>query len=373
MSDIKVNKTSKTNKRNLSPMYRIIKWISLLIIVLVVILMILFFTKGIGFNTPPWSDYSGTSILTGATTASGPGILQTRTMQVLITFVGGGALGVAGALLQKVTKNRLAEVSILGIGSLNIFFVYGYAMFFKEKAFGNGPIAIMMPIFLIIVSIFGTLIVWAISRSRNANKNTFVIVGIALQLFVEALSVIIVNPSKLIHAGTNSAGKKVWNRIKGYTLGKVRSSVTDIAGKENPVMWWLIITGIVIVIVVIAIIFFLRRKIDTYETSEDLASSTGINIKWLRLGIYILVALLAGTASAVLGTVALLGIIAPSIARMLFKNKMWPMTIASFLIGGAMVALASFVSMQLDLGVSVGILSTAIVIPYFIFLMVKEK
>ena len=370
------NKFSQTHKKPViskNIIYRIIKWIALFVIVFTVIGFILFFTKGIGFNMPPWLDHAATSIVGNNTTPDGPGILQTRTMQVLITFVGGGALGIAGALLQKVTKNRLAEVSILGIGSLNIFFVYGYAMFFKEKAFGSGPIAIMMPIFLIIVSIFGTLIVWAISRSRNANKNTFVIVGIALQLFVEALSVIIVNPSKLITAGQNSTGKQVWNRIKGYTLGKVRSSITDIGGKENPVMWWLIITAVVIVVIVIGAIFFLRRKIDTYETSEDLALSTGINVKWLRLGIYLLVALLAGTASAILGTVALLGIIAPSIARMLFKNKMWPITIASFFIGGVMVALASFISMQLNFGVSVGILSTAIVIPYFIFLMIREK
>jgi len=86
-----------------------------------------------------------------------------------------------------------------------------------------------------------------------------------------------------------------------------------------------------------------------------------------------LVALLAGAASATLGTVALLGIIAPSIARLLFKNKMWQMSLASFFIGGIMVALAAFVSLNFEVGLPVGILSTAIVIPYFLFLMVKEK
>ena len=375
MDKNKIQTSTSTNVKklfNLKNMYTTIKWMSIMIIAITIIMLILFFTKGSGLIKTSWTTHSGTSLF-GGNTKEGPGILQSRTMQVLITFVGGGALGLAGALLQKVTKNRLAEVSILGIGSLNIFFVYAYAMFFKEKAFGTGIIAVFMPIFLILVSIFGTLIVWGISRSRKANKNTFVIVGIALQLLVEALSVIIVNPSKLVHAASNSSGKKVWNRIKGYTLGRVHSGVDVSPQDSNPVMWWLIILALVIVGVVIITVFFLRRKIDTYETSEDLALSTGINIKRLRLVIYMLVALLAGTASAVLGSVALLGIIAPSIARVLFKNKMWPMTVASFLIGGIMVAVASFVSMQLEVGVSVGILSTAIVIPYFIILMIREK
>lgn len=58
-------------------------------------------------------------------------------MQIMIAFFGGGALGLAGALLQKVTKNRLAEVSILGIGSINIFFIYIYAVILKDKAFAH--------------------------------------------------------------------------------------------------------------------------------------------------------------------------------------------------------------------------------------------
>lgn len=128
-----------------------------------------------------------------------------------------------------------------------------------------------------------------------------------------------------------------------------------------------------IIIVVIGVVIFLRRKIDTYETSEELSTAVGINIKRLRLVIFLLVALLAGAASAVLGTVALLGIIAPSVARMLFRNKMLPLAISSFVIGGIMVGLASFISMQLEASVSVGILATAIVIPYFIFQMIKER
>ena len=364
---VKINKESFLNN--------FIKWTSILIILGTISFLIMTYMKSTGFSFfDKWTNSSSNSIFGGSSKA-GAGALQKSTMQVILAFVGGGALGLAGALLQKVTKNRLAEVSILGIGSLNILFIYIYATSLKEKAFGNTVWAALMPVFLIFVSIIGTLFVWMVSRSKKANKNTFVIVGIAMQLLVEALSVIIVNPTKLTKSsgsgGHSSEGKIIWGKIKGYTLGDIRNDIGN--DKANATPWWLILLVIALVLVVFVTIFFIRRKIDTYETSEELAISTGINVKRLRLVIYLLVAVLAGGASAILGTVALLGIIAPSIARMLFKNRMWQMALASFFIGGIMVAAASFVSLNLELGLPVGILSTAIVIPYFIFLMVKEK
>ena len=284
-------------------------------------------------------------------------------------------MGIAGSLLQKVTRNKLAEVSILGIGSINILFIYIYATSLKNKAFNGSIWSIFMPVFLIIVSIIGTIFVWIISRSKKANKNTFVIVGIAIQLLVEALSVIVVNPTKLTKnttsGGGTSGGKQIWNKIRGYTLGDIRNDIGN--PKANSNSWWLIILVISICILVLFAIFILRKKIDTYETSEEITTTTGISVKWLKFTIYILVSLLAGSASTILGTVTLLGIIAPSISRLLFKNKMWKMSLASFFVGGIMVCLASFVSLQLNIGLPIGILSTAIVIPYFLFLMIKEK
>lgn len=312
--------------------------------------------------------YNATESITGTRpniTSAGEG--QMRVMQILIAFFGGGSLALAGTLLQKVTKNRLAEVSILGIGSINILFIFIYFKMIGNDMFDQSLANYLMPIFLIFFSILGTLIIWRISKSKRANKNTFVIVGIAIQLLTEAISVLIVNPLKLING--DKEGKHTWEKIKSYTLGNVRSN----PNLESNVHWWLIISAIVVIVVIIGIALLLRRKIDTYESSEELAATSGINTKRLRLAIFMLVAVLAGVASSIIGTVDLLGIIAPSLARLLFKNKFAPLAIASFIIGGIMVMLASWLSMNVQWNLPVGILSTAIVIPYFIFLIVREK
>lgn len=344
------------------------KWVAILVILISVTLIIL----GISKNAPNkfyfgnWTESSSSSIVDNSSSMSGEGQLQNRVKQLLIAFFGGGSLAIAGTILQKVTKNRLAEVSILGIGSINILFIYLYINFVGIDSFGNGPLAILMPIFLIMTSVIGTLIIWLISKNKNTNKNTFVIIGIAIQLFVEALSVIIINPTKI---SATPEGKRIWGRIKSYTLGQIRNNPTH----DNNVQWWLLIVSIILITIIIIIAIFIRRKIDTYEISESITKSTGISPNKLRLILYILIAILAGVSSAIIGTISLLGIIAPSISRLLFKNKFAPLFICSFLIGGILVMFSSWLTFNLEVDLPVGILSTAIIAPYFIFLILKER
>lgn len=344
-------------------LWKSIKWISLTLIAAIIIWLVFFLRSDNGKWLLGFGSWETKSHLGGA---AGAGESQKRLLQFAIAFIGGGALALAGTLLQKVTKNRLAEVSILGIGSINVMFIYLYSRFVGVKAFGSGAAGVLMPILLIGFSILGTLLIWAISRSKKANKNTFVIVGIAIQMLAEAISVVIVNPAKV-----SKSDEDVWHKIQSYTLGKIRNDIRDV--NDNSIPWWLIISAIVIIGIILFVAFMLRRKIDTYEASEEVAETSGINTKRLKLTIFILVALLAGVAAAVIGSIALLGIIAPSLARMLFKNKFFPLAIASFIIGGILVTLASWLVMNVGWDLPVGILSTAIVIPYFLFLVIKEK
>lgn len=256
----------------------------------------------------------------------------------------------------------MAEVSILGIGSINIMFIFLYAYFVKGKMFDGSQAQQLLPVVTIFASLFGTLIVYFISRSKHTGKNTFVIIGIALQLLFEALSVVFVNPTKLTGS---KEGKELWSNIKHYTMGIVEPEQTS---------WALIIGASIGIATLITAALFLRRKIDIYEASPALAVTLGIKTERLRLTVFIIVAFIAGIEASLLGTVALLGLIAPSIARLIFKGNFAPIAIASFIIGGMMVALASWISINLfDASFPAGILATAIAAPYFIFIILRGR
>lgn len=109
------------------------------------------------------------------------------------------------------------------------------------------------------------------------------------------------------------------------------------------------------------------------EVNERLARSYGIRIELLRITIYGLIAILAGIEAAMIGTIALLGILAPNLASLIFGNRSSTNIFASFLIGGLLVLLASFISVNLATDIPIGFLSTAIITPYFIYMIIRYR
>lgn len=117
---------------------------------------------------------------------------------------------------------------------------------------------------------------------------------------------------------------------------------------------------------------FIRRKIDLIESSEDLASGLGVQVQKMKKIIFTLVAIIAAAEAVLAGSIALLGILAPAIARKIFKNKTILIASGSFLIGAILVLCASYISVTLQTQVPVGILATTIVIPYFVFIIIRS-
>lgn len=285
---------------------------------------------------------------------------EDRLKVIIISIMSGGALGLAGSLLQKVTKNNLADISIIGIGSINIIFITGYVLLFGNKAFGGGAAAAMLPVVTLFASVLGTGIVYMFSRSNKSSNNKFIIVGIAMQLLFEALAVVFVNPTKTV---TDPQQVELLSKIKDYTVGMINQDTS----------WWLIITASTVIGIVFSGVILLRRQIDLIETNEDLATALGVKVERMKITIYILVALLAAAEAVLAGTIALLGILAPAIARKMFKNKTSLIAPASFLIGAILVCGASYISLTWDTQIPIGILSTTIVIPYFIYIIIRSN
>lgn len=287
-----------------------------------------------------------------------------RWPKTMMAFFSGGAIALAGLLLQKVTRNPLADVSILGIGSLNIILMTFYLISIKDKVTNHkSPEMLVLPLIMFLSSILGTGIIYILSRFGNANVEKFIIVGVALNFLFEAVSVVIINPALLTSRDKNLV--IALENIKNYTLGIIPNSKFI----NIPVL----ITCSILITLTLIPIWFIRRKIDLYETSESLASTTGINVERLRISIYALVALLAGLEIVLVGYVALLGVLGASVARQLFGNKTSLTMFGSFLIGGILVMFALLVSVNFNTQVPVGFLATTIIIPYFMYLIIRGK
>ncbi|AHC39857.1 ABC transporter [Mycoplasma ovis str. Michigan] len=292
--------------------------------------------------------------------------LNPRLWQYFLAIFSGGALGVSGLMLQKLTKNPLADISLLGIGSLNIIAIsiFIFLNFDGEKS--SLPfLKAVLPIISLFASIFGTAIVYWLSKKKKSSKS-FVISGIVFQFLCEAISVAIL--SFITQNKDNS--QQISVEISNYSYGKL----PDISNISIFPEWRIstIVSFLLIAIISITIWIF-RRELELMEIGEDYATSQGIKVHRLRIMLFGAIALLAGIESALVGTISLLGIIAPHISIFLFGNKASSNVIASFIIGALLVVLATFLSVNLAQNVPIGIFSTAIITPIFLVLLLKNK
>ncbi|GCE63122.1 iron chelate uptake ABC transporter family permease subunit [Candidatus Mycoplasma haematohominis] len=295
-------------------------------------------------------------------------ILTIRVWQYLLAFFSGGALGLSGLLLQKLTKNNLSDISILGIGSLNIIFIVLFIMFQYDGTTGSlALVRAYLPLISIGSSILGTSIVYTLSKNKPDNCEKFAITGIALQFIFEAISVTLANPRILENQSTQT---QVNTEIQNFAYGRF----PDIQALSKIGIWrTTTIVSVVVITMLLFVVYKFRKEIDLIELNEELAKFYGVRVKFLKGFLYICVAVIVGIESAMIGSISLLGIVAASFSRLLFKNKSDINIITSFLIGGMLVLLAAFISINLNKNIPIGFLSTSIIAPIFLYLLFKKR
>ncbi|WP_043896190.1 iron ABC transporter permease [Mycoplasma parvum] len=293
-------------------------------------------------------------------------ISNLRLWQYFLATFSGGALGVAGLLLQKLTKNPLADISLLGIGSLNIIAIsfYIFVTFDGEKA--SVPILkLILPFVSLLASIFGTSLIYFLSKNKK-NTQSFVISGIAFQFFCEAISVAILS----VVTNNKDNASLISKEIANYSYGRL-PNLEEITALPH----WRIVTIISFVLIafIVGLVWLFRRELEIIELGDDYAISQGIQIKKVKKMFFVIIALLAGIESSLIGTISLLGIIAPHIAKFIFGNKASSNVLVSFICGALLVVSATFFSVNFGGDIPIGILSTAIITPIFLFLILRQK
>lgn len=209
------------------------------------------------------------------------------TLGVLI----GACLAVAGAVMQGVFANPLAEPSIIGINSgasvgASIVFVFGLgtaSMWALPVAAFTGALVV-------------ALAVWALSRiGGTAAVITLILTGIAVNAVAAAMT------SFLIFLGDTASREQVifWQ------LGTLASANWP-AVAVSAAVFAIGFTGCLVV----------RRQIDVLALGDAAASSTGVAVERLRVIAILLVSILTAVAVAFGGVIAFVGLIVPHAIRL---------------------------------------------------------
>lgn len=295
------------------------------LIILIIITTVILFIADMLTGSSDISLKELISVISG--NSESEGIINTiklfRIPRVLTALLSGSALTVSGLLMQTLFRNPLAGPYILGISSgasLGVALtVFGAGFFTGGSIAGTG----FSNFFIIISGAIGAgLIMLIISMISIRQKDimTLLIMGVLIGSVVSAIVGLLQYLSK--------AGE-----LKLYvlwTMGSLRSVSPD----DLKVLLPVILTGLIISVSI-------SRHLNIILLGEDNAKAMGTPIKSLRLIIFVVVSLLAGSITAFCGPIGFIGIAVPHIVRTIFKSSDHRLLVPVSIITGAAVMLFS--------------------------------
>ncbi len=268
---------------------------------------------------------------------------------VMALFVG-AALAVAGAVMQAIFGNPLAEPGVVGVSS-GAALGAATAIVLGASVLGGAGIAL----FAFAGGLVATLLVYVVSRAGGRTEVvTLLLTGIAVNAIAQAGIAFV-----LFVADTASREQIVFWQL-GSIAGSLWSQVAIVAS---------------VTVVGVLLAFLFARRYDLLSLGERNARHLGVNVERLRVVSIVLVALLTGVAVAFTGIIAFVGLVVPHIIRMIIGPAHRGLILASAVGGGALLVLADLMTRTLVPGAElpIGMLTSLVGGPFFFWLLYRQR
>lgn len=273
-------------------------------------------------------------------------LLQIRFPRVVMSIMVGAALAVAGAVMQAIFGNPLAEPGVVGVSS-GAALGASVAIAFGVVAWGSWGVAALA----FAGGLVATFLVYGTARvSGRTEVVTLLLTGIAVNAFAGAGLALV-----LFAADTASREQIVF-----WQLGSMN-------GSRWPEVWT--VAAVAFPAVVIACL--LARRYDLLTLGERTAAHLGLRVERLRIGSICLVALLTGVAVAFTGIIMFVGLVVPHLMRMLLGPAHRTLLVTSMVGGAALLVWADLLARTLVAGsdLPIGLLTSLIGGPFFFYLV----
>lgn len=283
-------------------------------------------------------------------------IFKIRLPRIFVAVLVGMALSTAGCILQTVTKNELAEPGIIGINagaSLAVVLLISAGGAHYYEAIGNATLFIM-PLVAIIGAFASAILIYTLSYRKGISPTRLILIGIGVNAGIQAI-------------------------ITLYQLsmskGDYNQALTWISGSLWGSSWKYFFLILPIVIVMVGISVYKSRVLDMLDLGDELATGLGIAVEKERRIFFAIAVILSAAATSIAGNIAFLGLIAPQIAKRIVGPIHRRQIPAAALISACIIVVADIVSknmfspIELPVGISISIIG----VPYFVYLMLREK
>lgn len=287
--------------------------------------------------------------LRGESTLATLVLIELRVPRTLLAVLVGGSLGLAGAALQGLLRNPLAEPGIIGISSCAAF---GAVIAFYSGVSLAAPLA--LPLAGIAGALIAVVLLYALA-GRDASTLTLILAGVAINGFAAAATALALNLSPNPFAATE---------IVFWMMGSLADRSLDHLQLAAPLMilgWALLLTS--------------GRALDALTLGEDTAASLGVPLARLRFMLVLGTALAVGSGVAVTGAVGFVGLVAPHLMRPWVAHQPGRLLTASALAAAVLVLAADIAIRLISVGpeLKLGVVTALIGAPFFLVLVMRLR
>lgn len=278
-------------------------------------------------------------------------ILRMRLPRVILGFLVGASLSVAGAAFQGLLRNPLADPYTLGVSSgaalgatLALFLQSRYGM-----ALGPG-----IPFFAFLGASLALFFIYNLARvGGEIPVATLLLAGVVVSSFLSAVISLL-----MLFAGEHIQGIFFW-LVGGLSL-RTWSHVTLV---------------LPYVLVGSGVIFFWSRDLDLILLGEESAAHLGVEVERLKKIILVAASLLTGAVVSVSGMIGFVGLVIPHGVRMLVGPGHRSLIPTSALVGGIYLVWIDSLARTLlaPVEIPVGIVTAFLGAPFFIYLLRSRK
>ena len=273
-----------------------------------------------------------------------------RLPRVLLAVLTGGALAIAGASLQGVFRNPLADPSIIGVSSgaalgavaaIVVGFTFLGAFSLAIAAFAGGLVA--------------TGVVYSVGRiNGRTDVVTLILAGIAVNATAGAITGMFMF----------MADDDQLRSIVFWTLGSLGGSTWAVIRPIAP----MIIIGIVI-------LPLWARSLNLMTLGDREAAHVGVSTERVRLGVIVVAALITGAAVAVTGIIGFVGLVVPHVIRLVVgpdHRLVLPMSAVG---GSALMLLADLFARNVAVPaeIPIGVVTAVMGGPFFLWLVNRTR
>nr|WP_202521819.1 iron ABC transporter permease [Streptomyces sp. SID5614] len=278
-----------------------------------------------------------------------PIVREVRVPRTLLAVTAGAALGLAGAVMQGLTRNPLADPGLLGVNTGAACAVVAATVLFGTRS-------LQAVVWWALLGAAVAVVVVYLLGGRGAGRGTpegLVLAGVAVTAVLGA-----------VVSGLGVLDADAYGTLRMWSVG-------TLAGRELPVLWNVLpflLVGAVLALTT-------APALDAFALGDEAGRALGVAPGRVRLLGTLATVLLSGAATAAIGPVGFIGLVAPHVARLLAGPDHRRLMPYAVLIGAGLLLVADIVGRAVarPAEIQVGIVTAFVGAPVLIWLIGRNR